>query len=181
MNPVILKAAGAVPVNFTHAELYDALVKGEVDGSVTDYDLMFRFKEVEVTPYVIRLFIGANSDLSTLIKKDVYDKLSPDVQKVLMDLRAEYPAKFNEFFKKQFMEVSIPGLKAAGVKIVDLPPADLEALMNHPDVKALSEGWVDWILAKKPELTKARAQEIQQTYLKLLDDYAKQYPDRLEP
>jgi hypothetical protein len=98
-----------------------------------------------------------------------------------MDLRAEYPAKFNEFFKKQFMEVSIPGLKAAGVKIVDLPPADLEALMNHPDVKALSEGWVDWILAKKPELTKARAQEIQQTYLKLLDDYAKQYPDRLEP
>jgi TRAP-type C4-dicarboxylate transport system substrate-binding protein len=181
MNPVILKAAGAVPVNFTHAELYDALVKGEVDGSVTDYDLMFRFGEAEVTPYVIRLFIGANSDLTTLIKKDVYDKLSPDVKKVLTDLRAEYPAKYNEYFKKRFMEVSIPGLQKAGIKIIDLPPADLQSLMNDPSVKALSEGWVDWILDKKPSLTKERAAEIQKTYLKLLDDYVKQYPDRLEP
>jgi TRAP-type C4-dicarboxylate transport system substrate-binding protein len=181
MNPVILKAVGAVPVNFTHSGLYDALVKGEVQGSVTDYDLMFRFNEVEVTPYVIRLFIGANSDLTTLIRKDVYDSLSPDIQQVMMDLRDEYPKKFIELMKTRFLEVSIPGLEEAGIQIIDLPQADIDTLMNHPDVKALSEGWVDWITEKKPELSRSRAAEIQQTYLDLLDDLGKQYPETLEP
>lgn len=181
MNPVILNAVGAVPVSFTHAELYDALVKGEVDGSVTDYDLMFRFGEWEVTPYVIRLNIGANPDLTTLIRKDVYDSLPAEVQQVLMELRDEYPAKYNELQLKRFTEVSIPGLQEAGIEFIELPSEDMETIMNHPDVKALSEGWVDWILEKKPELTRERAEEIQQIYLQLLEENIELYPQTCEP
>ena len=181
MNPVILKAMGAVPVGFTHRELYDALMKGTVDGSVTDYDLMFRFKEAEVTPYVIRLNIGANPMLTTAMNMEAWNKLSSEAQQVLLELRDEYPIKYNELQKKRFLEVSIPSLREAGIEFITLPPEDMETIRNHPDIKALSDGWVDWILEKKPELSRERAAEIKQIYLSALEKYGKEYPDTLEP
>ena len=181
MNPVILKAMGAVPVGFTHADLYDALLKGTVDGSVTDYDLMFRFKEAEVTPYVIRLNIGANPMLSTAMNMEAWNKLSADAQQVLMELRDEYPVKYNELQKKRFLEVSIPSLREAGIEFITLPPEDMETIRNHPDIQALIDGWEDWILEKKPELSRERAKEIKQLYLTRLEEMGKLYPDTLEP
>jgi TRAP-type C4-dicarboxylate transport system substrate-binding protein len=181
MNPVILKAMGAVPVGFTHADLYDALMKGTVDGSVTDYDLMFRFKEAEVTPYVIRLCIGSNPMLTTAMKLDVWNTLPLNVQQAFMELRDEYPIKYNELQTKRFVEVSIPSLLEAGIEFINLPAEDMETIRNHPDIKALSDGWVDWIVAKKPELSRERAAEIQQFYLTQLEELGKVYPDTLEP
>ena len=181
INPVILKAAGAVPVGFTHNELYDALMKGTVDGSLTDYDLMFRFKEAEITPYVTRLSIGANPMLSTAINMNAWNKLSPEVQQVFMDLREEFPDIYAEYGAKQFLEVSIPNLYEQGIEIIDLPPAELESLRNHPDVLGIREGWVDWILERKPELSRERVEEIKQFYWDKLQEYNKVYTMTLEP
>jgi TRAP-type C4-dicarboxylate transport system substrate-binding protein len=181
INPVILKAAGAVPVGFTHNELYDALTKGTVDGSLTDYDLMFRFKEAEITPYVTRLSIGANPMLSTAINMNAWNKLSPEVQQVFMDLRDEFPDVYAELGAKQFLEVSIPQLYDEGIEIIDLPPAELESLRNHPDVLAIRDGWVDWILERKPELSRERAEEIKQFFFNKVQEYNKIYTMTLEP
>jgi TRAP-type C4-dicarboxylate transport system substrate-binding protein len=179
-NPRILQAAGAVPVGFTHAELYDALMKGTADGSVTDYDLMYRFKEVEITPYVTRLGIGANPMLSTAINMNAWNKLSPEVQQVMLDLRDEFPAIYAEYGAKQFLDVSIPQLIEDGIEIIDLPPAELESLKNNPDVLAIREGWVDWTLEKKPDLSKERAEEIKDFYMTTLEEMNKMYPETLE-
>jgi TRAP-type C4-dicarboxylate transport system substrate-binding protein len=180
-NPNILKAAGAVPVGFSHSELYDALLKGTVDGSLTDYDLMYRFKEVEVTPYVTRLFIGGNPMLSTAINMNAWNKLSPEVQQVFLELRDEFPAIYAEYGAKQFLEVSIPALYDDGIEIIDLPPNELESLHNNPDVLALHDAWVDWILETKPELSKERVLEIRQFYWDALEEMNNKYPKNLEP
>jgi TRAP-type C4-dicarboxylate transport system substrate-binding protein len=181
INPVVLKAAGAVPVGFTHNELYDALMKGTVDGSLTDYDLMFRFKEAEVTPYVTRLGIAANPMLSTAINKSVWDKLSPEVQQVFMELRDEFPAIYAEYGAKQFLEVSIPNLKKEGIEIIDLPPAELASLKNNPAILAIRDGWVDWTLERKPGLSRERAEEIKQFYWDKVQEMNKTYTQTLEP
>ena len=179
--PVIVKAAGAVAVGFSHAELYDALMKGTVDGSFTDYDLMFRFKEAEITPYVTRLFIGSTPMLSTAMNLETWNNLSPDIQQVFLDLRDEYPDKFAEFVSKQFTEVSIPSLTEQGIEIIDLPPAELTELQTNPDILALRDGWVDWVIERSPELPKEKVEEIKQFYLIRLEEFGEQYPDTLEP
>jgi TRAP-type C4-dicarboxylate transport system substrate-binding protein len=181
INPVVLKAAGAVPVGFTHNELYDALMKGTVDGSLTDYDLMFRFKEAEVTPYVTRLFIAANPMLSTAINKSVWDKLSPEVQQVFLELRDEFPDKYAELGAKQFLEVSIPNLQKEGIEVIDLPPAELASLQSNPAILAIRDGWVDWILERKPGLSRERAEEIKQFYWDKVQEMNKMYTMTLEP
>lgn len=181
INPVILKAAGAVPVGFTHNELYDALMKGTVDGSLTDYDLMFRFKEAEITPYVTRLGIGADPMLSTAINMKAWNKLSPEVQQVMMDLRDEFPDKYAEYGAKQFLEVSIPQLYEQGIEIIDLPPAELAKLQSDPSILAIREGWVDWILEKKPEMSRERVEEIKDFFWNKVQEMNKMYPMTLEP
>ncbi|MEJ2739791.1 MAG: TRAP transporter substrate-binding protein DctP [Dehalococcoidia bacterium] len=181
INPVILKAAGAVPVGFTHNELYDALMKGTVDGSLTDYDLMYRFKEAEITPYVTRLFVAADPMLSTAINMDAWNKLSPEVQQVMLDLRDEFPDIYAEYGAKQFLDVSIPKLYEDGIEIIDLPPADLEAIQTDPSVLAIRDGWVDWVLERKPELSRERAEEIKQFFSDKVQEYNEVYTMTLEP
>jgi TRAP-type mannitol/chloroaromatic compound transport system substrate-binding protein len=180
-NPPILKAVGATPVGFTHNELYDALLKGTVDGSLTDYDLMYRFKEVEVTPYVTRLFIGADPMLSTAINMNAWNKLSPEVQQVMMDLRDEFPAKYAELGAKQFLEVSIPALYEDGIEIIDLPPDELASIHNNPEILTLRDNWVDYTLEKKPGLSRERAEEIKEFFLTKLEENNKKYTMNLEP
>jgi TRAP-type transport system periplasmic protein len=181
INPVILSAAGATPVGFTHNELYDALQKGTVDGSLTDYDLMFRFKEAEITPYVTRLGIGADPMLSTAINIDVWNKLSPEVQQVMMDLRDEFPDVYADLGAKYFIEVAIPQLYDQGIEIIDLPPADLEAIQTAPSVLAIRDGWVDWILEKKPEMERERVVEIRDFFYGKVQEYSEIYTMTLEP
>jgi TRAP-type C4-dicarboxylate transport system substrate-binding protein len=181
INPVILSAAGATPVGFTHNELYDALMKGTVDGSLTDYDLMFRFKEAEITPYVTRLGIGADPMLSTAINIDAWNKLSPEVQQVMMDLRDEFPDVYADLGAKYFLEVAIPQLYDQGIEIIDLPPADLEAIQTAPSVLAIRDGWVDWILEKKPEMERERVEEIRDFFYNKVQEYSEIYTMTLEP
>jgi TRAP-type C4-dicarboxylate transport system substrate-binding protein len=181
MNPVIVEAVGAAPVGITSAEMYDALLKGTVDGGVTDADMMIRFKEYEVAKYLIRLNIGANPMLTTAMNMEAWNKLSPEVQQVFLELRDEFPPVYTEGFDKRMKEETFVVLQDAGVEVIDLPAADMETLKNLPDIVAIQEGWVDWILEKKPELSRERAEEIRQLYLTRLEEFGKLYPDTLEP
>jgi len=181
LNPVIVKSVGATPVGITSAEMYDALTKKTVDGGVTDADMMIRFKEYEVAKYLIRLNIGANPMLTVAMNMEAWNKLSPEVQQVFLELRDEYPVVYADMFSKRMKEVTFVTLKDAGVEVIDLPPADMTTLQNNPDILAVEAGWVDWILEKKPELSRERAEEIRQLYLTRSEEFMKLYPDTLEP
>jgi hypothetical protein len=119
--------------------------------------------------------------LSTAINKSVWDKLSPEVQQVFMELRDEFPAIYAEYGAKQFLEVSIPNLKKEGIEIIDLPPAELASLKNNPAILAIRDGWVDWTLERKPGLSRERAEEIKQFYWDKVQEMNKTYTQTLEP
>jgi TRAP-type transport system periplasmic protein len=179
--PVIVKSVGATPVGFTHEGIYDALIKGTVDGSVTDYDLLLRFKEIEVVKYLVQFRIGSNPCLTVGMKADVWNKLSPDVQKIFKDLCNEFPLKCSEFYKTQFMDYSIPAIKAKGINIVPLSTEDMQFLKNNPEILAVQNNWVNWVSEKNAKISKERIEEIKNIYLKSVEEMVKLYPDTLEP
>ena len=84
-------------------------------------------------------------------------------------------------FRKQMQEVTFVTLRDAGVEIIALPAADMETLKNHPDIQAMRDSWVEFILERKPEMTQERAMEIKQLYLTRLAELGELYPDTLEP
>ena len=68
-----------------------------------------------------------------------------------------------------------------GIEIIDLPPADLEAIQTDPSVLAIRDGWVDWVLDRKPELSRERAEEIKQFFSDKVQEYNEVYTMTLEP
>jgi TRAP-type C4-dicarboxylate transport system substrate-binding protein len=119
--------------------------------------------------------------LSTAINIDVWNKLSPEVQQVMMDLRDEFPDVYADLGAKYFIEVAIPQLYDQGIEIIDLPPADLEAIQTAPSVLAIRDGWVDWILEKKPEMERERVVEIRDFFYGKVQEYSEIYTMTLEP
>ena len=181
LNNAIFSSVGARPIAFPTTEAYDQFSKGMIDAELNDYDCFIRFGSCEVINYITRLYIGANPCLTTCMNLDTWNELPLDVQQVIMELREEFPIKYNELMKQQYMEISIPLIKAKGIEIIDLPPEDLIALYNYPLVQGVKNGWVDALITDKPELDPQKAGEIRDTYLQLLTDFSKKYPDTLEP
>jgi TRAP-type C4-dicarboxylate transport system substrate-binding protein len=181
LNTAIFTSLGARPIAFPTTEACDQLKKGMIDGELNDYDCFIRFGSYELINYITRLYIGANPCLTTCMNIDTWNQLPPDVKKVLMELRDEFPIRYNELMKKQYMETSIPLIQIKGIEIIDLPPEDLVAIYNYPLVRDVKDSWVDTLVTNKPELSPQKAEEIKDTYLTLLNEFGDQYPDTLEP
>jgi TRAP-type C4-dicarboxylate transport system substrate-binding protein len=181
LNPTIVKALGGTTVGLTGTDEYDALVKGTIDGTVEDLDSVVRFRAIELVKYLTLTGVGANNGMTACMKADVWKGLPPDVQKVMTDLRAEYPKHYVEMFKNYFTTVSIPNIQKYGTKTYTPTAEEMQALKNDPGVLALQNGWVDKVAGFAPSLTKARIEEIGKLYTAKLEETGKQYPDTLAP
>jgi TRAP-type C4-dicarboxylate transport system substrate-binding protein len=181
LNPTIVKALEGTTVGLTGTDEYDALVKGTIDGTVEDLDSVVRFRAIELVKSVTLTGVGANNGMTACMKADVWKQLPPDVQKVITDLRAEYPKHYVEMFKNYFNTVSIPNVKKFGTQTYTPTAEEMQALRNDPGVLALQNGWVDKVAGLSPSLTKARIEEIGKLYVEKLEETGKLYPDTLSP
>lgn len=90
MNPetlASLKALGAVPASITESEVYDALSKKAIDGTLTGWSTMYSRKLYEVAKYFTGSWFA--SPWPFFINMDVWKQLPPDVQKLIMDVAKE--------------------------------------------------------------------------------------------
>ena len=180
-NAAIIKAIGGVPVDLQMPEIYDGMLKRITDATITDPDLATRFKLEEVGKYLIRVGIGANPIMMAAMNLDTWNSLPPEVQQVLSDLRTEFPARYCELLSRDMKEKTFKILDAAGVEIIDLPAADLDAIINHPDLIAIQESWPEVIAQDKPDVSVDRLEEIRQLFIQKLDENNTKYPDTFEP
>ncbi len=87
----IVKQLGGVPVSMMMSDIYEALSKGELDAVCTPWSSLIPFKFTEVTKYRTMFPQGLWLDLlSTVMNRDVWNKLSPDVQKIFTDTSGAY-------------------------------------------------------------------------------------------
>ncbi len=90
----VIKAFGAVPVFMIQPEIYTALERGMIDGQLFDWEGAVVFRIPEVTKYRT-----GNVDLSTrpmvmVMNTDVWNKLPPDIQKIIDDNGMEWSKRF---------------------------------------------------------------------------------------
>lgn len=83
-----VRALGAEPVTIPVAEVYTALERGTVDGVITGADSAYNLKLYEVSKYMVDIGVGPKMTAVVLSKK-TWDKLPPDIQKVIEDLEPE--------------------------------------------------------------------------------------------
>jgi len=119
----VVSALGGTPRPIPTPEAYEAIQKRVIDGLMLPMETMRAFRYAEVAKYVTECWpIGQVYTFYMVMNKDTWNKLPPNIQKILN----EYP--FEEKFAAMWNEIDIDGKKYGmekGLKFIELPPEEI--------------------------------------------------------
>jgi TRAP-type C4-dicarboxylate transport system substrate-binding protein len=137
------QALGATVVQTPPGEVYTALERGVVDGYGWPITGIFDLGWHERTKF--RVDPGFYSaEVSILINKDAWNKLSPPQKKVITDAAAWLEAQAAETEKENANDIARQ--KAAGIQVIEFKGADGQAFRT----KAYEAGWAG-VIKQSPE------------------------------
>lgn len=135
----IVEAFGATPVPVPPAETADAMGKGVVDGTMFTYEGLQSFDVGPVTKYATEPGLSSQT-FTFLMSKAAYDRLSPEVQKLVDDSigpdRAAWFGALMDKAEEKGRQYVIDG----GAKITTLPEAEQAKLADN--LSAVIDGMV---------------------------------------
>lgn len=157
-DAAFLKKLGIIPVNVGPAEVYDSLSRGMIDGMPmsTDWIIILRLHEVLKHASFVDGSIGTRV---LAINLDTWNKLPPDVKKVMEDLIPE-THRFGIDNLKKMLQNDKEVLTKAGVKFADVDPKDQ---------KRIEQIWLE--VVKEVWLPKMKQKGIEKEATKVLDHY----------
>lgn len=119
-----VKAIGGTPMPLEMADLYDALRRGVIDGNMGPAEQLKGWKVGEVQKYITGSWkIGSVFAFYVVMNKNKWNRLSPDVQKVITD----YSKEFNQRWGVEWNQIDIEGIdffKKQGGKVVEITDAE---------------------------------------------------------
>jgi TRAP-type C4-dicarboxylate transport system substrate-binding protein len=146
-------------------ESYDALQRGMVDGTVTDFTAVKDFKLFEVLKYatISNLYVVP---MMLVMNQKVWDGLPPDVKPILEELTGRRLAKQCAATYDKNDLIGREACKKAGMEIIQ-PSAEQKKLWGER-MKPLNEKWV----AEMESKGRPGKQVLEETRL-LLEKYSK--------
>jgi len=125
-----IKALGAVPVAMPMPEVYEALSKGVVEGTIAPPEVLKGWKQAEVTNYITILPPVYNSIQFVVMNLKKWNSLPGDLQKAIEGVNESIIPKAGRIWDSQMKENGIDyGVKEHGMKIGRLSEADNEKAM----------------------------------------------------
>ncbi|WP_029351061.1 TRAP transporter substrate-binding protein [Bosea sp. 117] len=125
-NPVYLdafKTLGANAVPMPWPEVYTALESGAIDAQENPYGIIYVNKLNEVQKYV-SVTKHAYSPWAMIMSKKLWDKLSPDEQKIFVDSCNEAKVYQRQVSRAEDAKI-VADLKAKGMQINELAPEEI--------------------------------------------------------
>ncbi|OEU44332.1 MAG: hypothetical protein BBJ60_10340 [Desulfobacterales bacterium S7086C20] len=142
----IVKALGGTPAPTPMMEVYDGLAKGILDGDYGNYEIIKTFRFAEVANYTTSSWqMGATFPFYTIMNKNSYKKLPPDLKEIFDNLCGEY----RERYALMWNEIEIAGKNFGvqkGMKFIDLP--DKEAARWNKAVEPVIDNQVKRLVGK---------------------------------
>lgn len=120
----IVKSLGAVPVPLGMPDVYDSLRRGVIEGVMVDLSTLKYWKFAEVVKYVTSAWqIGSGYTFYWVMNKNKWDKMPPDVQKVLTEVGIEAKDKQAALWNEMDIE-GVQAFKEKGGQMISLPDAE---------------------------------------------------------
>lgn len=141
-HTAILKAAGAVPVSVPSVEMYEAIEKGILDGATCNTECFDRYHTYESAKYAT---YGLNLPMYSVlftINLETWNKLSPDIQKIMIDIGKENSDRFGKSSMEKRDDICNKWKSKYGVEIINLPASDRDALFSLPEIVSIKENWI---------------------------------------
>ena len=150
-----VSGAGAIPVQTTATIAYNALQTGVFDAIIGYVSFTKAAKLYEMAKYHTKVGFGSMTWLYVHMNLDTWNKLPPDVQKVVADTARD----FEEVLAQETQErygTRMAEIEAAGAEIITIPDELrkkwAEALKDWPNEKAKEVdklGWPGSVVAKR--------------------------------
>jgi TRAP-type C4-dicarboxylate transport system substrate-binding protein len=139
----LVQGLGGTPVSMPPPDVYSALERGVVDGYGWTYAGTMDYSFNEVAKYAIDPpFYSLNSAI--LMNRAAYERMPADAKAQLEAVAKDFETAVAEYYANYIKEEDAK-LKAKGVEVVTLPPADAAKYLEV----AYKGGWADF-LAKNP-------------------------------
>ena len=140
-----VKKLGAVPVTIPGGEIYTALERGTIDGYAWSALGNVQSGWAEVCKYILEPRIY-EMNIEALFNLKSWEKLSPDLQKLLTDCMIENEKKFvkvmNDISEKEFAD-----MQKKGMKVIKFSPKDTKWYIDT----AYEAGWEE-VIKQDPAL-----------------------------
>lgn len=131
-----MEPVGLVPVVQPGGERYMSLQTKLIDMSILPIDMNHAFKISEVAKFAIDAGLGTYLNEGLLMSMTSFKKLSPEFQKIFIDVGREAEIFLWDYDKKQ-KGALVESMKKAGVSFIELSKADREKwLAATPDTTA---------------------------------------------
>lgn len=140
-----LQGLGVTPVDSALPSMYNDLKTGIADGSLTVATGVLGIKLYEVAPFVTRVNLGTFYAGALAINKDSFNKLPPEVQKVIREVGREYTAQ-NAALVERGVGFAYKTFAEAGAKqnppvtVTTMSQADREAWIRG--LPNIAQDWV---------------------------------------
>ena len=122
----IVQALGATPVTMSMPELYQSLQKGVVEGALYPMEVNKGWKMGEVTDHTTASFsIAYTSAFFVVMNLDKWNSISPENQKVIQEINAEWIPKHGDAWDSSDMEGYQYSL-SLGHDVIGLEPKEAE-------------------------------------------------------
>lgn len=123
-NAELMKLLGGAPVAMPMSDVYDALSRGVADGLMCAYEALEGFRIGEHIKYSTENYATSyTACFVTVMNKDTWNSLPPDVQKVIDQLSVEYQDKYAAMWDDIDKHGKDYMIKR-GAKIISLPKAE---------------------------------------------------------
>jgi TRAP-type C4-dicarboxylate transport system substrate-binding protein len=116
-----VRALGAEPVSLAYAEVYTALDRKTVDGAITCSRCGWDTKMYEVTKHLVDLHMGTAVSTLFVVSKRTWDKLPPDVRKVLTEVGHEFTERGWRLSREWATDGIEKNTKQGGMEFVRVP------------------------------------------------------------
>ncbi|MFC1980949.1 TRAP transporter substrate-binding protein DctP [Chloroflexota bacterium] len=141
----VMESVGAVPVMMGGPEMFDYLDKGLVDIIVTAWTFGFHsYGLYEASEYATTGFAMTSLLGMWPVNLQAWEALPPDIQKIMLDVREELPAKFDEALQPD--EKHLKAFSDAGIEIIQFPTAERAKLIEKAEAT-----WDEWAAEKNAE------------------------------
>jgi TRAP-type C4-dicarboxylate transport system substrate-binding protein len=160
-----LRGSGAVPVDGSLTSYYTDIQSGVSEGTISISTGILPNKIYEVAPYITTVSIGAVYNGGMAMNKDSFNKLPPEVQKIVKDVGLLYSKTLGDTLMQRY-EGALKTMVEVGAKqnppvtATPLPPAEREKW-----VRTLPNLAGDWA---KANASKGPTNEIVKTYMDAL-------------
>lgn len=160
-----VKALGATVVGVTMSDMYMSLEKGIIDGAVMDFEVLISRKLGDIIKHMTLVNVGG-SVFYGVMNQDTFDRLPPDLQKVVDDVSRDVaPKLFGDFWDSMQYESMQNWISAQGGKVYMLSAEDY-AKANEL-AKSTEQNWVNFSKDKglPAEAILATYRELEKKYM----------------